>query len=92
MRKAGNVCDDISSTLHPLAKGGVAELMNSSLHQLSQFTLCGRFYASFFSTRHHVWQNLVFKVSQAGGMSSVFRSVASQVLAPCHSLTHSPIG
>ena len=37
------------------------EILHSSLDQLDEFTVCGRFLTSVFSTKHHVWQNLIFR-------------------------------
>ena len=37
------------------------EILHSSLEQLDEFTVCGRFLTSVFSTKHHVWQNLLFR-------------------------------
>ena len=37
------------------------EILHSSLDQLDEFTICGRFLTSVFSTKHHVWQNLLFR-------------------------------
>ena len=39
----------------------MAELLNSSIHEMRQFTMCGRFLTPSFSTEFHVWQNLLFK-------------------------------
>ena len=40
----------------------MVELVNSSIHDMTEFTLCGRVSAQSFFTEYHVWQNLVFKV------------------------------
>ena len=37
------------------------EILQSSLDQLDEFTVCGRFLTSVFSTEHHVWQNLLYR-------------------------------
>ena len=47
-------------------KEGVVELLNSSIHDMAEFTICGRVSAQSFSTEHHVWQNLLFKVTFFG--------------------------
>ena len=39
----------------------MGEILHSSLDQLDEFTVCGRFLTSVFSTKHHVWQNLLFR-------------------------------
>lgn len=36
------------------------EILHSSLEQLDEFTVCGRFLTSVLSAKHHVWQNLLF--------------------------------
>ena len=43
-------------------RSSVVEILNSSIHELDQFTICGRFLTSSFSTSSHVWQTILFKV------------------------------
>ena len=43
-------------------RSSVVEILNSSIHELDQFTICGRLLTSSFTTSSHVWQNILFKV------------------------------
>ena len=43
-------------------RSSVVEILNSSIHELDQFTICGRFLTSSFSTSSNVWQTILFKV------------------------------
>ena len=43
-------------------RSSALEILNSSIHELDQFTICGRFLTSSFTTSSHVWQNILFKV------------------------------
>ena len=43
-------------------RSSVVEILNSSIHDLDQFTICGRFLTRSYTTSSHVWQNILFKV------------------------------
>ena len=44
-------------------RSSYVEILNSSIHEMERFTICGRFLTSSFTTTSHVWQNILFKVT-----------------------------
>ena len=40
---------------------GTVEILNSSIDQLDEFTICGRFWSPFLATSKDPWQQVIFK-------------------------------